>query len=99
MPAERGDEGARRAVANAFGDFADCHVFPVEQVLCDSHAPGEKVFHRRHAHRASGALPWASVALTDAPASRIHTALVGDARAEINREAQIFDDVLADRFA
>ena len=56
VPAERGAEGARRAVANAFGDFGDSQVVAAEQILCDGHAPGEQVFHWRQAHGAREAL-------------------------------------------
>src|SRR5262245_4708988 len=47
MPAERGTERARRAVADALGDFCDSEVVLAEQILRDGHAPGEQVLHRR----------------------------------------------------
>src|SRR5688500_12767877 len=50
VPAKRGAEGARRAVADAFGDLVDSKVVAAEQVLRDGHAPGEQVFHRRQSH-------------------------------------------------
>ena len=56
VPAERGAEGARRAVADAFGDLGDPEVVAAEQILRDGHAPGEQVFHRRQAHGAHEAL-------------------------------------------
>ena len=56
VPAERGAEGARRAVADAFGDLGKPEVVPAEQILRDRHAPGEQVFHRRQAHGAREAL-------------------------------------------
>ena len=47
MPAERGAESTRRAVADAFRDLVKSEVPLAEQILCDSHSPGEQVFHRR----------------------------------------------------
>ena len=52
VPAERGAEGARRTVADAFGDLVEPEVVAAEQVLRDGHAPGEQVFHRWQAHSA-----------------------------------------------
>lgn len=46
MPTKGGAEGARRAVTDAFGDFADREVVPAEQILRDRHPQGEQVFHR-----------------------------------------------------
>lgn len=56
MPAERGAEGARRAVADAFSDLVEPELVAAEQILRDGHAPGEQVFHRRQAHGAREAL-------------------------------------------
>jgi hypothetical protein len=33
-----------------FGDLGEPEVVATEQILCDGHAPGEQVFHRRQAH-------------------------------------------------
>jgi hypothetical protein len=46
VPAERGAEGARRAIADAFGDFGHAEVVAAEQVFCDGHAPGEQILGR-----------------------------------------------------
>src|SRR4029077_11004388 len=46
---ESNAEGARRAVADAFGDGGKPELFAAEQVLGDGHAPGEQMFHTRHA--------------------------------------------------
>ena len=56
VPAERGAEGAGRAVADAFGDLGERDVVAAEQILCDGHAPGDQVLHRRQAHGAREAL-------------------------------------------
>jgi hypothetical protein len=47
MPAERVAECARRAVADAFGDFGEPDVVAAEQVLRNRHAPGEQIFDPR----------------------------------------------------
>jgi hypothetical protein len=52
MPAERGAEGARRAVADALGDVGKPEVVAAEQIPRDGHPPGEQVFHRRQADSA-----------------------------------------------
>ena len=56
MAAERGTEGARRAVADPFSNLGYPEVVPAKQVLRDRHAPGEKVFHRSQAHSAREAV-------------------------------------------
>jgi hypothetical protein len=45
MPAERGTERARRAVADTFGDYGKREVAP-EQIFGDRHWPSDQVFHR-----------------------------------------------------
>ena len=40
VPAERGAEGARRTVADAFGNLADPAVVAAQQILRDGHGPG-----------------------------------------------------------
>ena len=44
MPAERGAEGARRAIANAFGDLGEPELVAAEQIFRDGHSPGEHSF-------------------------------------------------------
>jgi len=56
MPAKRCAEGARGAVADAFGDLIDSKIVAAEQVLRDGHAPGKEVFHRRQPHGARKAM-------------------------------------------
>jgi hypothetical protein len=41
MPAECGAEGARRSLADAFGDFGDPELAAAQQILRNGHAPGE----------------------------------------------------------
>ena len=49
MPAEGRAEGARRAVADVFGDFGQREIAPAQQTFGDRHAPGDQVLHRRQA--------------------------------------------------
>ena len=53
MSGKRRTERARRTVADALGNIADRQVLAPQQILCDGHAPGEQVFHRRQADCAS----------------------------------------------
>ena len=50
MPAERNTEGAGRAITDTLRYFGDAPFFALEKILGDFHAPGEQIFHRRHAH-------------------------------------------------
>lgn len=52
MTAERGAEGAGRAVANAFGHLGQRDAATSEQFFRHRHAPGQQVFHGRQAHGA-----------------------------------------------
>jgi hypothetical protein len=52
VAAERGAERARRTVPDAFGDNPDCQVLASQQILRDSHAPSEQIFHRCQADNA-----------------------------------------------
>ena len=46
VAAECRAEGARRAVADAFGNLAHVEVVASQQILRDGHAPGEQILHR-----------------------------------------------------
>src|SRR5688500_15829970 len=52
VPAERGAEGARRSITDAFGDLVESNVVAAEQILGDGHAPGQQVLHRPQANSA-----------------------------------------------
>ena len=56
VPAERGAERARRAVADPRGDLGEPELAAAQQLLGHRHAPGEQVLHRRPSDDAREAL-------------------------------------------
>ena len=56
MAAEGGAERARRTVADAARDLIERQGAAAEQVLGDSHPPGQQIFHRAQADRAGEAV-------------------------------------------
>src|SRR6187200_2161193 len=53
---ERGAEGTRGAVTDAFGDLGDSEIAAMEEILRHSHAPGKQILHRWQAYCAREAL-------------------------------------------
>jgi len=47
MPRESDTERARRAVAHALGDFRYTPLPLTQEILCQRHAPGQQIVHRR----------------------------------------------------